>query len=123
MGEPVRTLTGHSTRPDPFQGRIEAMPLAFDRPAELAESLRDASTLYNTYWVRFEYRSVTFEQAVRNTVALFDAAKDAGVTRIVHVSITGASAGSRLPYFRGGGRLRHENGAGASLQAPGAGGC
>lgn len=105
MGEPVRTLTGHSARPDPFQGRVEAMPLAFDRPAELARSLRGASTLYNTYWVRFEYRSATFEQAVRNTLALFGAAKAAGVTRIVHVSITGASASSLLPYFRGKGRL------------------
>jgi uncharacterized protein YbjT (DUF2867 family) len=105
MGEAVRTLTGHPSRPDPFQGRVEARPLAFDRPAELARSLRGASTLYNTYWVRFEYRAVTFERAVRNTLALFDAARDAGVTRIVHVSITGARADSPLPYFRGKGLL------------------
>lgn len=105
MGEPMRTLTAHPTRPDPFQGRVEAMPLAFDRPADLVRGLRNASTLYNTYWVRFEYRSVTFEQAVRNTLALFDAAREAGVTRIVHVSITGASTNSPLPYFRGKGLL------------------
>lgn len=105
MGEPVRTLTGHPTRPDPFQGRVEVMPLAFDRPAELSKSLRGASTLYNTYWVRFEYQSVTFAQAVRNTLALFDAAKAAGVTRLVHVSITGASTDSPLAYFRGKGLL------------------
>lgn len=105
MGEPMRTLTAHPTRPDPFQGRVEAMPLAFDRPVDLVRGLRNASTLYNTYWVRFEYRSVTFEQAVRNTLALFDAAREAGVTRIVHVSITGASTNSPLPYFRGKGLL------------------
>lgn len=105
MGQPVRTLTGHPNRLDPFQGRVEAMPFAFDRPAELARSLRGTSTLYNTYWVRFEYGSVTFARAVRNTLALFNAAREAGVTRIVHVSITGASADSPLPYFRGKGLL------------------
>lgn len=101
MGERVRTLTGHPNRPDPLQGQIEVMPFAFDCPAELARSLQGASTLYNTYWVRFEHGSVTFEGAVRNTLALFQAAAEAGVGRIVHVSITGANATSPLPYFRG----------------------
>lgn len=105
MGEAVRTLTGHPNRPDPFEGRVEALPFAFDRPAELARSLRGASTLYNTYWVRFEHGSVTFEQAVLNTLVLFEAAREAGVTRIVHVSITGAGTDSPLPYFRGKGRV------------------
>lgn len=101
MGERVRTLTGHPSRPDPLQGQIEVMPFAFDRPPELVRSLRGASTLYNTYWVRFEYGSVTFEKAIRNTLALFAAATEAGVRRVVHVSIRGASAASPLPYFRG----------------------
>lgn len=105
MGEPVRTLTGHPGRLDPFGGRVEAMPLTFDRPAELTGALRGASTLYNTYWVRFEYGKVTFESAVQNTLNLFQAAREAGVGRIVHVSITGASVQSALPYFRGKGRL------------------
>ena len=39
--------------------------------------------------------------AVRNSMALFDAAAKAGVRRIVHVSITNASVESPLPYFRG----------------------
>lgn len=88
-------------------------PLAFDRPAELARSLEGVGTLYNTYWVRFEYGPVTFEQAVRNTLALFDAARQAGVRRIVHLSITGADPASALPYFRGKGRLE------AALRASG----
>lgn len=62
-------------------------------------------TLYNTYWVRFEYGAVTFERAVRDTLALFDAARRAGVQRIVHVSITGADPASGLPYFRAKGRV------------------
>lgn len=105
MGERVRTLTGHPDRPDPLRGQIEVKPFTFDRPAELVRSLQGASTLYNTYWVRFEYGAVTFEGAVRNTLALFRAAAEAGVGRIVHVSITGASAASPLPYFRGKARL------------------
>jgi NADH dehydrogenase len=101
MGEPVRTLTGHPRRPHPFGGDVEVMPLAFDRPVELTQALRGASTLYNTYWIRFAYGAVTFERAVQNTLTLFQAARDAGVGRIVHVSITGASVRSALPYFRG----------------------
>lgn len=80
-------------------------PFAFDRPADLARSLEGVSTLYNTYWVRFEHGGVTFEQAIRHTLALFDAARQAGVRRIVHLSITGADLASALPYFRGKGRV------------------
>jgi NADH dehydrogenase len=101
MGEGVRTLTGHPDRPNPFGGRVQVAQYAFDRPDELVRTLVGASTLYNTYWVRFEYGAVTFEQAIRNTLALFRAANEAGVHRVVHVSITNPSLGSRLPYFRG----------------------
>lgn len=101
MGERVRTLTGHPDRPNPFRGQIEIASLAFDRPAELVKTLRGASTLYNTYWVRFERGSVTFHGAVQNTLTLFHAAREAGVQRIVHVSITNPSLDSPLPYFRG----------------------
>jgi NADH dehydrogenase len=58
-------------------------------------------TLINTYWVRFDHRLFTHDQAVANTRVLFSAAKAAGVRRIVHVSITNPDAGSDLPYFRG----------------------
>jgi NADH dehydrogenase len=101
----VRTLTGHPDRPNPFGERVEVFPYAFDNPSKLAASLRGATTLYNTYWVRFERGGRTFAGAVRHTLALFQAAKEAGVPRIVHVSITNASAASPLPYFRGKGEL------------------
>lgn len=100
-GEEVTTLTGHPDRPDPFGGRVRAHPFHFDDPAALARTLEGASTLYNTYWVRFPYRGTTFESAVRNTRTLFRAAKEAGVGRVVHVSITNPSPDSPLPYFRG----------------------
>ena len=59
----------------------------------LAEHLRGVSVLYNTYWVRFNHRLFKHADAVRNTLALFEAAKQAGVERIVHVSITNPSRG------------------------------
>jgi len=101
MGRRVRTLTGHPERGAAFNGDIEVAPLQFQRPGELAESLRGASTLYNTYWVRFPKGEVTYEKAVENTGILVAAARDAGVRRIVHLSITNPSVDSKLGYFRG----------------------
>ncbi len=100
-GERVRTLTGHPDRPDPFGGRVEVAPLAFDDPAALRRALEGVAVLYNTYWVRFAHGDATHARAVANSRALFRAAADAGVARVVHVSITNPSAESRLPYFSG----------------------
>ncbi|MFQ6130563.1 MAG: SDR family oxidoreductase [Armatimonadota bacterium] len=101
QGKPVRTLTGHPDRPHPFGGRVQAVPYSFDDPAALTESLRGADTLFNTYWIRFERGPVTYEGAVANTRILFRAAAEAGVRRVVHVSVTNPSEDSPLPYFRG----------------------
>jgi NADH dehydrogenase len=67
----------------------------------LVGSLRGAHVLYNTYWVRFEHGAVTYARAVENTRVLFAAAREAGVERIVHVSITNPEKDSSLPYFSG----------------------
>jgi NADH dehydrogenase len=107
MGERVRTLTGHPNRPNPFGEQVSVSPFSFDDPAELTKSLRGATTLYNTYWVRFSHGRVTFDQAVENTKALIKAAEEANVRRIVHLSITNASEDSPLPYFRGKGLLEN----------------
>ena len=80
---------------------MPALPLYFDRPERLAESLAGVSVLYNTYWVRFNHRHFTFAEAVRNSRTLFHAARQAGVERIVHTSITNPSLDSPLEYFRG----------------------
>jgi uncharacterized protein YbjT (DUF2867 family) len=100
-GRQVITLTGHLNRPNEFNGRIEAYPYDFDHLDRLVEHLRGVDTLYNTYWVRFDYRDNTYERAVTNTHRLFEAACQAGVQRVVHVSITNPSLDSPLPYFRG----------------------
>ena len=101
QGEVVRTLTTHPGKPNPFGSAVQAFPYNFDRTGQLIASLRGASALYNTYWIRFPYGGATFEQAVRNTATLLECAKEAGVRRIVHVSVTQASAESDLPYYRG----------------------
>jgi NADH dehydrogenase len=100
-GKVVRTLTNSLHRQNPFGTAVEAHPYNFDRPDELVRSLQGAHVLINTYWVRFDHRDFTHSQAVHNTRCLFDAARRAGVPRVVHVSITNPSADSTLPYFRG----------------------
>jgi NADH dehydrogenase len=96
----IITLTGHPNRPDPFGGKVKAYPLDFDE-ASMTRSLQGVDALVNTYWVRFDKGENTQPRAVQNTRKLVNAAKAAGVKRIVHISITNPSADSPLPYFWG----------------------
>ena len=100
-GRQVRTLTAHPGRKHPLHGRIQTLAYRFDDPAALARTLDGVSTLYNTYWVRFDRGQTTFANAVEHSRMLFSAAHRAGVERIVHISITNPSIDSPLPYFRG----------------------
>ena len=100
QGRSVRTLT--RTPPDPghpLADRVTWAPFRFDD--SLCESLRGADTLYNTYWVRFERAEVTFAAAAANIGRLVAAAVDAGVRRLVHISVANASTSSPFPYYRG----------------------
>jgi uncharacterized protein YbjT (DUF2867 family) len=96
----VRTLTYHSERESPFGDKVEVFPYNFEHPERLTETLRGASTLINTYWVRFPHGKSTFDAAVQNTLTLVAAAKNAGVRRIVHVSIANPSLHSPLRYYQ-----------------------
>lgn len=100
-GRTVLTLTGHPNRPSPFDRPVCVAPFNFDQPRALVESLRGGVTLYNTYWIRFPYGQMTYEKAVENSLTLIEAAREAGVRRIVHVSIANAEVDSPLPYFKG----------------------
>ncbi|HEY3915538.1 MAG TPA: NAD-dependent epimerase/dehydratase family protein [Verrucomicrobiae bacterium] len=97
----VITLTNSLRRENQFGARVRAYAFNFDRPELLVESLRGIDALINTYWVRFDHRLFTHSEAVANTKVLFQAAKDAGVRRIIHVSITNPDIRSDLPYFSG----------------------
>ena len=104
-GHRVRTLTNSIGRPNPFGDRVEACPFHFVDKEKLVESLRGAAVFYNTYWVRFNHGDFSHSTAVDNTLKLFEACKEAGVGRVVHVSITNPSEASPLEYFCGKARL------------------
>lgn len=99
-GVNVRTMTGKT----PGAGDsdlVEVFSYLFDDFEKMVDALRGASVVYNTYWVRFNHGSNTYDLAVENTKKLIDAAVAAGVRRFVHVSITNPSEDSALPYFNG----------------------
>ena len=82
----------------------ELRPMPWSARGE--DILRGVDVLVNTYWVRFSFNGAghaafSHREAVENTLALFRAAQQAGVRRVVHVSITKPDASSPLPYFRG----------------------
>ena len=104
-GHTVRSLTGHPQRFNPFGDQVALHPFNFDRPDLLRETLTGTDTLFNTYWIRVNYGDRTHERCVDETRILFNAAKDAGVRRIVHISVTNPDPNSPLPYFRGKGQL------------------
>lgn len=100
-GHEVLTLTNSVNRENRFGEKVHVAPFNFDRPELLAQSLQGIEVVVNTYWVRFDHKLFTHAQAVANTRLLFEAARKAGVRRVVHVSITNPDLQSDLPYFKG----------------------
>lgn len=100
-GHEVRTLTNSINRSNPFNGKIKAFPYNFDDVEKLSASLEGALVLYNNFWVRFNHNNFSYAAAIKNSLVLFEAAKKAGVQRIVHISITNPSEDSPFEYFRG----------------------
>lgn len=112
-GHAVRTLTLSQDRSHEFGDQIEVHPLDFTDEAGLRTALTGVRVLYNTYWVRFPKAGFSQDDAVRNSIRLFEIAGEAGVERIVHVSITKPSLSSPYSYFRGKAEIE------AGLQATG----
>ena len=100
-GHRVRTLTNHPRQDHPLAGHVEVASLNFAHLPALIASLEGATTLYNTYWIRFPHGGMSYERAIGQSRQLFQAAREAGVERIVHVSVSNPSPSSPLPYFRG----------------------
>lgn len=100
-GWQVATLTNR--QPQTYnieQTSINVHPLVFD-PHHLRSVLANTDVLVNTYWVRFAHNNVNFDTAVQNSRILFEAARDADVRRIVHLSVSNASLSSPLAYYKG----------------------
>ena len=104
-GHRVQSITGHPERENPFGEEVNLHPFNFDRPDDLRETLEGTDTLFNTYWIRVNHGGRTHDQCVEQTKVMFQAARDAGVRRLVHVTITNLDPESDLPYFRGKGQV------------------
>jgi uncharacterized protein YbjT (DUF2867 family) len=63
-------------------------------------ALQRSDTLYNTFWIRFERGPITCAWAIERSRMLFEAARQAGVRRIVHISVINASRDAPTAYFR-----------------------
>jgi uncharacterized protein YbjT (DUF2867 family) len=100
QGREVITLTRRVDHADELARSIAAVKLDFGRPADLAAALEGVDTLFNTYWIRFPRGSESFERAIAQTNVLLLAARQAGVRRIVHVSVVGADGAGPTPYVR-----------------------
>jgi uncharacterized protein YbjT (DUF2867 family) len=100
-GRRIRTLTNHPQRPGAQEIEVDVAPLKFTDRAALVESLRGADVFYNTYWVRFRHGGIGFGEAIANTRILMSAAAEAGVRKVVHVSVSNPSLDSRLDYYAG----------------------
>ena len=98
-GVHIHALTNSVKRVNSLGEQVKVYPFNFDQPELLTNSLRGIKVLYNTYWVRFNHKLFTHEDAVANTEVLFESAKRAGVERLVHISITNPSVESHLEYF------------------------
>jgi NADH dehydrogenase len=97
----VKTLTNHPQRPGAEHLKVEVAPLQFTDREALVESLRGADVLYNTYWVRYRQHGTHFGEAVANTRILLGAAREAGVRKLVHISVSNPSEDSHLDYYAG----------------------
>ncbi len=95
----IRTLTNHPQRATDEDSTIDVAPLQFTDRAALVESLRGADVLYNTYWVRFRHGRVGFGDGLANTRTLIGAAIEAGVRKVVHISVSNPSVDSHLDYY------------------------
>ncbi len=100
-GHEVKTITTHPHKPNPFGDKVQAENYNFDNLEKLTTYLSGCETLFNTYWVRFNYQQWSFDQALENTKLLFNCAKKAGVKKIVQISVTNPSEQDDLPYYRG----------------------
>jgi nucleoside-diphosphate-sugar epimerase len=96
LGEPVRTLSRRRDGGHPLAAKIEFARLQFEDEAALTRDLRGASTLFNTYWVRYPRGNTTWADVLENTRMLLRAAARAGVGKVIQFSVSNAS--ESLPY-------------------------
>lgn len=100
----VRGLTLHPGK-NRFGGRVRSFAYDFDDPSRMAPAFRGVDVFVNSYYIRFPYGGLTFDDAVERCRALIEQAQAAAVPRVVHVSVSNANEASDLPYYRNKGRI------------------
>lgn len=97
----IVVLSSHPSRNHEFGRRIKVDPYNFDQYDEMVDSFKGADCFINTYWVRLNFKSSSFREAVRNSKKLVDACLEAGVKRMVHISVANPSHDYPYEYYRG----------------------
>jgi len=100
----VRSLSSHPGK-NRFGGRVHTFPYDFERPESMAAAFKDVDVFVNSFYVRFKHGPWTFARAVEQSRALIALAREAGVHKIVHVSVSNARENSELPYYANKGRI------------------
>ena len=98
-GRRVRTLSRRCGSGDALAGRVEILRYDFSLAA-LGAAMEGVDTLYVTYWMRFPRGGATWPEVVQRLHGLVSAAADAGVRRLVYVSVSNAARDSSTAYFR-----------------------
>ena len=94
--------------PDPHGGQVRRIPYGDFFVSELAAALAGVKALYCGYWVRHDRVPVghrgpwtSHDLAVHRSAALIEAARRAGIRRLVWTSIANPGLKSDLSYYRG----------------------
>lgn len=98
-GRRVMTLTRRVGRNHPLARRVERLAYDFDSGA-LSSALRGVDTVYITYWMRFPRGDSTWPRVVANVERLAQASSEAGVRRLVYISVSNAAHDATTAYFR-----------------------
>ena len=85
------------TRSSRSTSRLSSSPIA----PPSSRAFAGPTSFYNTYWVRFRHGGIGFGDAVANTRILMSAAAEAGVRKVVHISVSNPSLDSHLDYYAG----------------------
>ena len=100
----IRSLSSHPAK-NRFGDRVRTFPYDFERPEGMAAAFEGVDVFVNSFYVRFNHGPWTFARAVEQSRALIALAREAGVRKIVHVSVSNAREDSELPYYANKGRI------------------
>ncbi len=108
QGWDVHALEGVRSAGKPNPHAIPITLFDWEQPVQqgrVEQALRGCDVLVNTYWRRPTEGEDATAIAQQHSLDLFAAAKEAGVGRVIHLSVAHADEDSDLPYFRRKGRV------------------